>query len=177
TKNKNLTKSKIKPKLYQGDEMNRKKIIPHGFGFIFIVILFLCFVVAGIYMIVNFFLPGEMYHSWGAFLVGVIGIALGGYQIFEFFKQGPVIFDENNNFISPEKNKKYFPAFKINCKNIVDYKIKITGFSACIEFFDINKRKTILTVIQFSKKQVYQILNEIQIRGGLQNKEIVIKFK
>ena len=157
--------------------MNTRKIFPHGFGFIVIVVLFLCFVVAGIYMIVNFFLPGEMYHSWGAFLVGLIGIALGVYQILEIIKQGPVIFDENNNIINKGKNPNFFPPFCVDCKEIIDYKFTHLMGATCIEFTLKNNKKIRLHCMQFTKKQACQILKEIQIRGGLQNKEIVIKFK
>ena len=157
--------------------MNRKKIFPFGLGFIILLSFCIFFTLMGGYVIANFFLPGEMYQSWGVLLVGIIGEGICIYEFINLFKKAPVIFDENNNIINKGKNPNFFPPFCVDCKEIMDYKFTHLMAATCIEFTLKNNKKIRLHCMQFTKKQACQILKEIQIRGGLQNKEIVIKFK
>lgn len=157
---------------------NKKTIFPMGFGFWFLLVLFSSMIVSMFCLIIFIFIKNSgMYHNWLALVIAIITAVLLIQELLKIIKQGPVIFDEHNNIINQGKNPNFFPPFCVDCKEIMDYKFTHLMAATCIEFTLKNNKKIRLHCMQFTKKQACQILKEIQIRGGLQNKEIVIKFK
>ena len=158
---------------------NKTIIFPMGFCFWFLFILYFFFIAATVCLMifVLFIKNSDIYYNWIALLAATFFAVFMVLELIKLFKQAPIVFDENNCVVSCGKNSKAFPAFKLNCEEIIDYKIRYNNLSICIELFNSKKSKKIINVIQFTKKQISKILTEIQKRGGIQNKETNIDFK
>ncbi|MBQ4535453.1 MAG: hypothetical protein IJA22_01355 [Clostridia bacterium] len=110
-----------------------------------------------------------------------------GLILITYYKNRTIIFDENNNI----KVKTLFTknSFEINCKEIVDYecnrprtltKTLGTKIYTNEDFDDHILIKTADNTYKFytsllTERQILDILNEIQKRSGLKNKEITQK--
>lgn len=149
----------------------------HGFGFIFLLIMDLMFVIPAIVLIILFFIPNnEMYFNWFGLLICIITLLIWGYEGIKLFKNGKVTFI-NNKFITRGQNSKIFPAIKRDCKDFVSYKLTNKYLALCVEFSFTDGKKTLFHIMQFTKKQNLKILQEIKNRGGLNNIEITLKNK
>ena len=151
------------------DISNKKIIFPHGFSFWFLFLLLFCFSDAGLFLIIAFFINIDIniYNKWYTLIVGIIGLGICIYEYYILFSQAPVKFIDNQ-FITKGKNPRYFPPIKVDCKDIVSYEL----LSISIKFTLSNGKKKDFHMVQFTKKQNLQILQEIKNRGGLQNQEI-----
>lgn len=151
------------------DISNKKIIFPHGFGFWFLFLLLFCFSAAGVFLFISFFvnIDFNIYNKWYTLIVSIVGLGICIYEYYILFSQAPVKFI-HNHFITKGKNPKYFPPINVDCSDIESYKLN----SMSIEFNFVNAKKKNFHIVQFTKKQSNQILQEIQKRGGLQNQEI-----
>ena len=75
-------------------------------------------------------------------------------------------------FLTSGQNKNIFPNIKQDCSSFINYKKTSKLGAQCIEFTLKNNKKVLFHTMQFSKKQIHQILVEIQMRGGLKNIDI-----
>ena len=148
---------------------NKLVIRAHGFGFYILLFLYSTFVLLGIIALVLAITSKEdgFYSSWIAMAIYVVVTFIMVYEIVMLFKKGKVEF-VGNEFINPGKYTSYFPPFKANCADIISYEL----LSISIEFTFIDGKKKNFHIVQFTKKQNLQILQEIQKRGGLPNQEI-----
>ena len=137
-----------------------------GLGFAFAVSIYLAFIIPAVWFILWFFIPGTMlYQNLKYFIISVIGAIGFTYELVELCKARRVFFYKDTFEYIPSKST---ISSKIKCKYVKfkDYKF-VSGISGrCIEFEFTNGKKEILHIMQFSKKQKYQIIEEIRKRGG-----------
>lgn len=158
-------------------ENNDLTIRAHGFGFNIMCFMFLLFIIPSIILIILFFIPNnEMYFNWFGLLICIITLLIWGYELVNWIIERKVKF-VNNKFIffKFEKNKSKNKLIKLDCKDIIDYNYKFKNLLSYLEFDLISGKKVKFHYIIFSKKQFLKILNEIKIRGGLNNIEIKLK--
>ena len=154
--------------------VNEKLLIrAHGIGFY--VCLFMCLapIALAIFVMIVALLVKEdkIYGNWQAIVFSFIAIVWMTYETVMLFKKGKVEFD-GDKFINPGKYMSFYPPFKVKCSDIISCRIIIMGFE--FTFANRYKKKEYFHTLQFSKKQLQQILNEIKARGGLQDQEIDI---
>ena len=68
-----------------------------------------------------------------------------------------------------------FTALKQECREIVDYQLRHKNMVLAIEFTLASDKKKYWPCVQFTREQVIRVLQEIQSRGGLVNKNIELK--
>ena len=154
---------------------NKTIIRANGIGFYILIFLCLIFIIPSFALIVCFFIPKtEMYHNWLNLMICFAALCFFSYQIFIIIRNGKVVFDDTM-FITYGQNKNIFPEIKQNCSSFINYRNTSKLGAQCIEFTLKNNKKILFHTMQFSKKQIYQILKEIQIRGGLKDIDIKIK--
>ena len=147
----------------------------HGIGVIVLISILLLFIICSIISIVCFFIPNnEAYLNWIYFVIPLLAIIIIAYEMKKILKDGKVLFF-NNLFITNGQNSRIFPKIEKNCSEFESYKLTSKLCSLCIEFTFTNGKKVLFSVMQYSKKQVIQILNEIKKRGGLQTQEVEIE--
>lgn len=148
---------------------NKLVIRAHGFGFYILLFLYSMFVILGIIAFILAITLKEdgFYSSWIAMIIYLVVAFIMVYEIIMLFKKGKVEF-VGNEFINPGKYTSYFPPFNVNCEDIVSYEL----LSISIKFTFSNGKKKNFHIVQFTKKQIMQILQEIKNRGGLKNQEI-----
>ena len=147
----------------------------HGIGVIVLISILLLFIICSIISIVCFFIPNnEAYLNWIYFVIPLLAIIIIAYEMKKILKDGKVLFF-NNLFITNGQNSRIFPKIEKNCSEFESYKLTSKLCSLCIEFTFTNGKKVLFSVMQYSKKQVIQILNEIKKRGGLQTQEVKIE--
>lgn len=100
-----------------------------------------------------------------AVLFGIIQI------IFSFYTNISV---NENNFVESTRpiNLKKFPKIKLKCEEIVNVELKCFFKTPNILTLKTQDNKFDVNLALFSKKQVLELLQEIQTRGGLQGKTI-----
>ncbi len=127
-------------------------------------------------MLINVFIKEtEIHNNWYALTISLLTLIYFSYQLIMLFRKGKVVFIENK-FISYGKYIQFFRAFNVNCNDIINYQ-RLSKFGMIYLQFNLKNHRTInLHVMQFSKKQINQILLEIQNRGGLINIDIDKKF-
>ena len=139
-----------------------------GWGFVVVLFIYLTFIISAVVLSICFFVPNTdtgMYGNWVYLIVFVGGTIYISYDFVEFLKARRVFFYEDTfEYIS----SKCTIFSKIKCKyaKFKDYKFVSGICGKCIEFEFTNGKKEILHIMQFSKKQKYQIIEEIKKRGG-----------
>ena len=155
--------------------MKNKKLLIRAHGFGFYVCLFMCLslVALGIFTIVMVFIVDEEGFHTSAIAIIIYFLTTIGmtYETVMLFKKGKVEFD-GEKFINSGKYTSFYPPFKVKCSDIIACRIVMLGFQ--FTFANRYKKKEYFHTLQFSKKQLQQILNEIKARGGLQDQEIDI---
>ena len=155
--------------------MDNKKLTIRAHGFWFYVCLFACIGGIALCLLAALFAlilrEDDFYSSWVAIVIYIIGIIWMIYETVMLFKKGKVEFD-GEKFINPGKYTSFYPPFKVKCSDIIACRIVMLGFE--FTFANRYKKKEYFHTLQFSKKQLQQILNEIKARGGLQDQEIDI---
>ena len=147
----------------------------HGIGFIISFTILFIFIIMSISLLISFFIPNsEAYFNWIYFVIPLLAIIIIAYEMKKILKDGKVLFF-NNLFITNGQNSRIFPKIEKNCSEFESYKLTSKLCSLCIEFTFTNGKKVLFSVMQYSKKQVIQILNEIKKRGGLQTQEVEIE--
>lgn len=154
---------------------NDLTIRAHGFGFIFMLMAILTLLIAGVVSLATSFLWFNkdigLIESFCGLLVIIIFEPFLIIELLNLFKKAKVEFIDHV-FITNGQHKKIFPPIHVNCEDFVNYKL-ISKFGAqCIEFTFKSNKKVLFHIMQFSKKQILTILNEIKIRGGFPNQEV-----
>jgi len=147
-----------------------------GIGFyILLLIIGSLFIIPSLYLMICFFIPNnEMYGDYLALIVCIIGFSFYSYQMILVDKKRKVVF-EDTYFITQGQNEKIFPPIREDCRNFVNYRCLTKLGAQCIEFQFVDNRNVLFHTMQFSKKQILAILNEIQKRGGFNDVKIDIK--
>lgn len=144
----------------------------HGIGFYFLLIIYTIFLLISVGLFICCFISTtDIYLDWIVLTISTISFFILIYIIIKLFRDGKVIF-KNNIFITNGQNQKVFPLIKQDCDKIISYKQDVKLFTPCITFILSNGEKKSFHIMQYSKKQIINILIEIQKRGGLQNQEI-----
>ena len=155
--------------------MENKKLTirAHGFGFYVCLFMYLSLVALGVLAVVlALTVDEEGFHTSGvAIIICFLTTIWAIYETVMLFKKGKVEFD-GEKFINPGKYTSFYPPFKVKCSDIIACRIVMLGFQ--FTFANRYKKKEYFHTMQFSKKQLQQILNEIKARGGLQDQEIDI---
>jgi len=154
---------------------NEKELIirAHGFGFLYITVILFLFICAGIYVIVSFFISSdpEVYHNILAIIFVPIVTIVCFCELIKWIKVNKVIF-RGNEFISPKRSDIKYLGINKNCEDFVGYEIVCSSLLMSMEFKFSDGSTSYFHYITFTKKQILQILNEIQKRGGLKDIEI-----
>lgn len=159
------------------DKKNNNNLIirAHGLGFIFMFFIEFIMLVVGLISVVTCFLwfnkEMDLVSSIVLLIIILLGIPWLFFELINLFKKAKVEF-VGQKIITYGQNSKYFPEINTNCENFFKYKLTSKFAAQCIEFTLKDNKKILFHTMQFSKKQVLSILNEIKTRGGFLNQEI-----
>ena len=156
--------------------MKSKKIIPHGFGFWFTIIILTVFMIVSILGMIGIFFPftEEYYYNWTAFAVMFIFFIISCSLVIKYIKKNGVIFEKENIIIESVSDISIYQSTKQNCKDFISFELKYRKLLLCLEFTMINSEKIYFAVTQYTNRQLLKILQEIKNRGGFPNQEIEI---
>jgi len=153
---------------------NEKELIirAHGIGFFIVLMMISIIILFGIISIIGIFITNTLlYKYWGYIIISIIVFAILINELIKWIKVNKVIF-RGNEFISPKRSDIKYLGINKNCEDFVGYKIVYRNLLMSMEFKFSDGSTSYFHYITFTKKQILQILNEIQKRGGLKDIEI-----
>lgn len=150
---------------------DHKKLViyPQGAGMLFLLFLFSLFLVMGVGLFINEIINyGQLGHPAITFIATLFGIGFGLWGIIVFIVNGKVTFTEKKIIYKAKgHDKSMSQILNIDCNQIIDF-----SNGVAIEFTLDNGKKITFYSVLFSNKQRCNILKNIQLRGGLQGKDI-----
>ncbi len=153
---------------------NEKELIirAHGIGFFIVLMMISIIILFGIISIIGIFITNTLlYKYWGYIIISIIVFAILINELIKWIKVNKVIF-RGNEFISPKRSDIKYLGINKNCEDFVGYEIVCSSLLMSMEFKFSDGSTSYFHYITFTKKQILQILNEIQKRGGLKDIEI-----
>ena len=135
-------------------------------------IIILSIAMVGLVFMFIFIFDNNSISKW-YIILSVLTIAICCYEFCKFVVySSKITFDEEGNFIVVGNNPDLEPI-NTSCKDFVSYEVKGSKHNIVIWLENCRTGKTYYILnFTFTKKQIVAILQEIQNRGGLIDKEI-----
>lgn len=155
--------------------MHKKSYIQGlGYGFISTIVILTIMLLFGLIGSIIIISSKEfnIKNNWFALLGGLVFIMVSIYYIIKLTLSNRMYFINNSLIIKHDTIEQ--KKISLDCINIEDYKILNEKKVGSVELILNDGKKYYLTRFSFNKNQLYNILKEIQKRGGLKNKDIDI---